>query len=104
MHNSDISCREKAEVCLIDALHMFSCHRPRRRAIQYTAAHRFNHQSLEYWGCPVKPGNDGGRMRRALYLARLSRHGIFSALAKVAPTGQKKRWNKQEEKRQRRTS
>ncbi len=25
------------------------CHRPRRRAIQYAAAHRFNHQSLEYW-------------------------------------------------------
>ncbi|BAR56801.1 hypothetical protein NK6_3625 [Bradyrhizobium diazoefficiens] len=39
--------------------HILNCHRPRRRAIQYAADHRFNHCRLGVLDRPVKPGDDG---------------------------------------------
>src|SRR5207253_8605125 len=39
------------------------CHAPRRRAIQYAAAHRFNHHGLWNTGSPAFAGDDGRDLR-----------------------------------------
>ncbi|QFI73819.1 hypothetical protein F8237_16230 [Bradyrhizobium betae] len=41
-----------------EARHTNRCHFPRRRGIQYAAAHRFNHYCLGLLDRPVKPGDD----------------------------------------------
>ena len=51
MENSGKSCREIAESHI-------QCRRPRMRAIQYAAAHRFKHSCLWNTGSPAFAGDD----------------------------------------------
>ncbi|TFV80109.1 hypothetical protein E4K64_03875 [Bradyrhizobium frederickii] len=50
--------------------HLHRCHAPRKRGIQYAAAHRLNHDRLGVLDRPVKPGDDTENVRDSGLLRR----------------------------------
>jgi hypothetical protein len=57
------------------------CHAPRKRGIQYAAAHRFNHRCPGILGRPVEPGDD------TEYASAFSRHDAPEVCMNLSPHG-----------------